>query len=260
MKLIFRYLYILCLLLSVQAVAQVIPPRPNPPRLVNDFANVLSASEKENLERKLVQFDDSTGSQVAVVIVKSLEGYTVEETAHGILRNWSVGQKGKNNGVVILAALEDRKINIQTGYGMEGVLPDLVCKRIITKHIIPAFKQQRYYEGLDAATTSIIEISKNEYKADDLGQSAGGDIWIFAIMIFIFLIFIMISMRRQRQRGTIMTRRGYTDWDGGGWWYLPGGGGGYNDWGDDNNRGGGGWDFGGFDGGDGGGGGASGDW
>lgn len=239
--------------------AQTIPPRPSPPRLVNDFANVLSPQEEEVLERKLVQFDDSTSTQVAVITVNSLDGYSVEEIAHKFLRDWGVGRKEKNNGVVILAAIQDRKINIQTGYGMEGVLPDLICKRIINKDIIPAFKRQLYYEGLDNATTSIIKISKNEYTAD---KNNGEDDAI-GLVVFIFLMviifFIVIAIIR-RNRGTVMTRRGYTNWDGGGWWYLPGGGGNSGWDNDDNHRGGGGWDFGGFGGGDGGGGGASGDW
>ncbi len=265
MQLITRYLSFYFLFFVNICFAQTIPSRPNPPRLVNDFANVLSPSEEEALEKKLVRFDDSTSTQVAVITISTLEGYTVEEIAHKFLRDWGVGEKGKNNGVVILASIEDRKINIQTGLGMEGVLPDLVCKRIITKHLIPAFKQQRYFEGFDNATSSIIEISQNEYTNEGKG-SEGGDmegVFIFAVMMLIFF-FIIVSAMRRKQRGTVMTRRGYTSWDGGGWWYLPGGGSGGSSW--DNNDdhrgsgGGGGWDFGGFGGGDGGGGGASGDW
>jgi uncharacterized protein len=263
MQLIIRYLSFLFLLLGVNAsIAQTIPARPNPPRLVNDFANVLSPEEERALEQKLVQFDDSTSTQVAVITVTTLDGYGVEEVAHKFLRDWGVGKKGKNNGVVILAAIQDRKINIQTGLGMEGALPDLVCKRIISTHIIPAFKQQRYFDGLDNATTNIIKISKNEYTNDE--HQGGGD-GTELIIIFFFIVICMIivfATIRRKSRGTVMTRRGYTNWDGGGWWYLPGGGGG-SSWDDDDRRGGGGgsdWDFGGFGGGDGGGGGASGDW
>lgn len=240
--------------------AQTIPSRPSPPRLVNDFANVLSAQEKESLERKLVEFNDSTSTQVAVITINSLNGYTVEETAHKFLRDWGVGQKEKNNGVVILASIQDKKINIQTGYGMEGVLPDLMCKRIINKDIIPAFKKQQYYQGFDDAITSIINLSKDEYTAEKRhsgDDSVGLIIFIFIVVIVFFIIIAIV----RRNKGTVMTRRGYTDWDGGGWWYMPGGGG-NSSWDDDDSHrgGGGGWDFGGFGGGDGGGGGASGDW
>ena len=261
MQLIIKYLSFLFLLLGVNAsIAQTIPARPNPPRLVNDFANVLSPDEEKALEQKLVQFDDSSSTQVAVITVTSLDGYGVEEVAHKFLRDWGVGRKGKNNGVVILAAIQDRKINIQTGLGMEGILPDLVCRRIISNHIIPAFKQQHYFEGLDNAATNIIKISKNEYTNDEKQSDSGGaEFFIIFFFLVICMIVVFATIRRKSQ-GTVMTRRGYTNWDGGGWWYLPGGGGSSYD--NDDRRGGGGsdWDFGGFGGGDGGGGGASGDW
>lgn len=253
------FAFILLFINATQVLrAQTIPSRPNPPRLVNDFANVLSAQEKEALERKLVVFNDSTSTQVAVITINSLNGYSIEEIAHKFLRDWGVGQKTKNNGVVILAAIQDRKINIQTGLGMEGVLPDLVCKRIINKDIIPAFKRQQYYEGFDAATSSIIKISKNEYTNDKTGSEGDAAGIVIFIFIIVILFFVIIAIVR-KNRGTVMTRRGYTDWDGGGWWYLPGGNT-HSSWDNDDDHRGGGWDFGGFGGGDGGGGGASGDW
>jgi uncharacterized protein len=171
--------------------------------------------------------------------------------------------RSKNNGVVILAAIEDRRINIQTGYGMEGALPDGICKRIINQDIIPAFKTKSYYDGFDKATSSIIKRASGEYVNDNnQGEAAGIEDIIIFLFILMFIIFIIVQMSR-KSRGMVVTRRGYTSWDGGGWWYMPGGGG-RSSWGDDdwNNRGGGGggFDFGGFGGGDGGGGGASGDW
>jgi uncharacterized protein len=244
--------------------AQNIPTRPSPARLVNDLVGVLSPEEKENLERKLVKYDDSTSTQITVVIVKSTGDYTIDDVALKILREWGVGEKGKNNGIVILAAIEDRRINIQTGYGMEGVLPDGICKRIINQDIIPAFKTKSYYDGFDKATSSIIKRASGEYVNDNQSESVGSEDIIIFLFILMFIIFIIAQMSRKSQ-GMVVTRRGYTNWDGGGWWYMPGGGG-RSSWGDDdwNNRGGGsgggGFDFGGFGGGDGGGGGASGDW
>lgn len=238
------------LLLFQTGMTQNIPSRPSPPRLVNDFADVLSEDEEQALERKLVRFEDSTSTQIAVVIINSLEGYTVEEVAPKFLRDWGVGQTEKNNGVVILSAIKDRKANIQTGWGMEGVLPDLICKRIITKEIAPEFKRERYFEGLDKATDAIISISAGEYTNE--GKN-GKDVSVWPLIILMIVIFVLIS-RRARRGGTILSRRGYTGWDGGGWWYMPG-----NRGGSDSGRGGG-FNFGGFGGGDGGGGGASGDW
>jgi uncharacterized protein len=214
------------------------------------------------LEKKLVLYDDSSSIQIAVVIVNSTGEYAISDAAYQILHDWKVGRKDKNNGVVLLAAIKDRRINIQTGYGMEGVLPDILCRRIIDQFIIPAFKTGNYYEGLDNATSKIVEISKGEYKNEQKG--GGGDatgLLIFLLIIGVF-IFIIIYKNRNNQ-GMVVTRRGYTNWDGGGWWYMPTnhhnrGGGWYDD--NDSGRGGGGFDFGGFGGGDGGGGGASGEW
>ena len=245
------FLVLLCRI----GLAQSLPARPDPPRLVNDFADVLSDEEELALEKKLVSFEDSTSTQVAVITIRSLEGYTVEEIAHKFLRDWGVGQKEKNNGVVILSAIEDRKVNIQTGLGMEGVLPDMICKRIITRHIVPAYKQKNYFEGLDKATDSIISISANEY-SDDAGEGdADASVWVILLIMIGIFLFVSAMARRGQRNGTILSRRGYTGWDGGGWWYMPGNRGGGGDSGS-----GGGFDFGGFGGGDGGGGGASGSW
>src|SRR5947209_15188280 len=112
----------LFLLFSVCAFAQiekVIPKKPNPPRLVNDFAGVMTAEQIQTLESKLVAYDDSTSNQVAVVTIHTTDGNDIEEVALGTLRTWGVGGT-KNNGVVILAAIDDRKIWISTGYGLEG--------------------------------------------------------------------------------------------------------------------------------------------
>src|SRR3954466_7156834 len=106
------------LLVSFLASAQDIPARPNPPRLVNDFAGVLSADEAQRLEQQLVAYDDSTSNQVAVVLVKTLNDYPIEEYALKLFRSWGIGNTKTNNGVLIIAALEDRKIRIEVGYGL----------------------------------------------------------------------------------------------------------------------------------------------
>src|SRR4051812_8152448 len=109
------------------ALAQEMPntPRPNPPRLVNDFANVLSADEEARLERKLVAYDDSTSNQIVVITIRTMNGYPIEEYALRIIRDWGVGNAKTNNGVVIVAAIDDRQIRIETGYGLEGAIPDV---------------------------------------------------------------------------------------------------------------------------------------
>ncbi|HTQ27668.1 MAG TPA: TPM domain-containing protein [Puia sp.] len=254
-----KFLLLLCLLYALVSRGQNIPPAPNPPRLVNDLAHVMTADQVSSLEQKLVAYDDSTSIQVAVVTVPTTGDYAIEDYALKILRDWKVGNKKTNNGVVILAAIQDRKVFIATGYGMEGSVPDITAKEIVENEIVPNFKQGSYYRGFDDATDAIIKAAAGEYKAPEgyhqrgKGTSGGS---ILGVIIFIIIILILIS-RGGGGRGGMMNRSGWAPWiiasmlsnrGGGGW---SGGGG----WG-----GGGGGGFGGFGGGSGGGGGAGGSW
>ncbi|HPS63628.1 MAG TPA: TPM domain-containing protein, partial [Bacteroidales bacterium] len=122
-------------------LAQDIPVRPDPPRLVNDFAGILSQEDASRLEQKLVIFNDSTSTQITIVIVKSLNGYDKNDFAQRLGQLWGVGQKGKNNGAVVLVKPkypgEKGEASIQTGYGLEGVIPDALAKRIVEVEMIP---------------------------------------------------------------------------------------------------------------------------
>ncbi len=255
MKKLFLFLY---LLVSFAATGQNIEPRPNPPRLVNDFTGVLTTDQKETLERKLVAYDDSTSTQIAIIIIRSVGDYDVQQVALKYLRDWGIGNKTKNNGVVILSAVEDRKIRIETGYGMEGVLPDITAQQIINYEIVPNFRANNYYRGFDEATTAIFKAAAGEYKAPEgynkRGKSKGGPAG-FIIILVIILLFTFLRGGGGRGGG-MMSRRGFSPWIfgpmAGGGWSGGGGGGGWS--------GGGGGGFGGFGGGSGGGGGASGSW
>ena len=122
------------LLVSISSFAQIpvdkIPAKPNPPRLVNDLADILSDGQEETLENKLVAFNDSSSTQIAVVTVESLNGYPIEDFAIGILRNWGIGQKEQDNGVLLLVSEGDREVRIETGSGSEGFLTDALFKYI----------------------------------------------------------------------------------------------------------------------------------
>ena len=237
----------------------VIPDRPNPPRLVNDFVGVLSSTERSQLEQKLRAYNDSTSTQITIVIVKTTEPYPIGDFAFQVGRKWGVGQQGKNNGLVLAWATETRKVYIATGYGLEGAIPDAIAKRIITNTIAPAFKQQQYYQGLDAATTEIIQRASGEYQAEPQSDDGGGSSGLF-IALIVFLIVIFIIARRNGGGGGGNRSRG------GGWgpiffptstfsgWGGSGGGG----WSGGGSSSGGG--FGGFGGGSFGGGGAGGDY
>nr|MCU0326354.1 TPM domain-containing protein [Spirosomataceae bacterium] len=190
-------------------------------------------------------------------IVKSVQPYDISEYAFKLGKQWGVGSK-KNNGVVLLWAPGDRKIFIATGYGLEGAIPDAYAKRIVEQVIKPNFRELRYYQGLDQATTALIKYAKGEYKErpKNNGGEEGDALWGI-IVILLIIIFVIIIIRKNRGGGSNNHSGGgwipyttYTGWgsSSGGW--SSGGG----------DSGGGGFDFGGFGGGDFGGGGAGGDY
>nr|WP_276904785.1 TPM domain-containing protein [Pedobacter kyonggii] len=255
------FLFSILSLLFTFAFAQDFPEKPN--TLVNDYANVLSADQKQQLETKLVAFNDSSSTQIAIAILKSVGDYDINEYAVELGRKWGVGQSGKNNGIMIVVAVGDRKISIQTGYGLEGALPDIYAKRIIDNDIKPNFRAGNYYAGLDEGTTSIIKYTKGEYKSDSPKTSSkkgggGGSI----VIIIIIVIVIIIIMRKGGGGGSeVIGGRGASNALFWAMLFGSGGGGGRSSggWGGGSSGGGGG-GFGGFGGGSFGGGGSSGSW
>ena len=240
------------------AQAQDFPAKPG--KLVNDYTGTLSAAELQQLESKLVAFDDSTSTQIAIAILKSVGQYDINDYAQQLGRKWGVGGAKKNNGIMIVVALGDRKISIQTGYGLEGALPDIYTNRIIENDIKPFFKSGDYYGGLESGTNSMMKLVKGEYKGDgpkkQAKRSSGGSIPI----VIIIVIIVIILLRRGGGGGgsQVIGGRGVANalfwsmlFSGGG---RGSGGGGFGG----GSSGGGG--FGGFGGGSFGGGGSSGSW
>ncbi|MEQ1625637.1 MAG: TPM domain-containing protein, partial [Sediminibacterium sp.] len=145
-----QFLVILFSVLSMSFLqAQNVLPKPNPAKLVTDQAGVLSAEQKAILENKLVALDDSSSNQIVIVLVKTLDGYPIEDYATKLFREWGIGNKKTNNGVLILASIDERKIRIEVGYGLEGAIPDITTASIIRNDIVPNFKTGEYYHGLD---------------------------------------------------------------------------------------------------------------
>lgn len=258
---------IFCVLAVNNIAAQDIPQRPVPPRLVNDFAGMLDRGEVTSLEQKLVLFNDSTSTQVAIVIVPSLDGYAPGDYAQRLGEKWGIGQKGTDNGVLILVKPKTNdsrgEVFIAPGYGMEGVLPDITAATIVDNEILPAFRQGDYYGGLDKATNTIMALARGEYTADEYGQKSGGKSGkggpgILGLLFIVFVIILLTSGGRG-SRNRRITSGGLPFWllmgmlgsghrsHGGSWGGFSGGGGG-------------GGGFGGFGGGSFGGGGAGGSW
>jgi len=265
-----KIFWILGLLASVWASAQNIPNRPSPPKLVNDFTGKFLLPEQvQALEQKLVNYDNTTSNQVAIVVVESLDGYSADDYATEVIRRWGVGNKSTNNGVVILVSTGggagNRKVAIATGYGLEGGVPDVTAKAIIDNDVIPNFKEGKYYSGLDQAVDDIIKAAQGRYTAPAGYHKKKKGIGSGAIMVFIiiFIIIASIGKRGGGRGGGMMSRHGYGDfWTGMILGNILGGGSRGGGWSGDGgwSGGGGGGGFGGFGGGSGGGGGASGSW
>ncbi|HJV19202.1 MAG TPA: TPM domain-containing protein [Sediminibacterium sp.] len=256
-KLVFILLFSLSL---VGAGAQNILPKPNPPRLVNDVAGVLSPEQVAILEQKLVALDDSTSNQIAVVLIKTLNDYPIEEYANKLFRDWGIGNKKTNNGVLILAAIDDRKVRIEVGYGLEGAIPDVTASSIYRNEIVPAFKEQNYFRGINNAVDALSKAAAGEYKVKREKKPTGSGKPIITFLIILIIVLFIVSRGGGGRGGGMMSRRGVGDVAEAMFWtsLLGGGhrGGGFG--GGGGGFGGGG--FGGFGGGSSGGGGAGGSW
>ncbi len=250
-------------LLSSTFIQAQIPERPNPPKLVNDLANVLSGNEAATLEQKLRSYNDSTSTQIVIVTVPELGGYEVVDFAYRIGQTWGVGQKGKNNGIVVLVSINDRKAAIVTGYGMEGAITDASTRRIRQDFMSPNFKSGNFYAGLDQATTAIMKLASGEYTNEEFasGKKGKGRNSIFGLLFILAIIVFPILSSVGRARRNHMGSKGVGFWTA--LWLMSsmgGGRGGNNSgWGGGSGGGGGG-GFGGFGGGGFGGGGSGGSW
>jgi uncharacterized protein len=258
-----KFLLIIILLSASIVFAQVIEKMPTPPRAVNDFGNMLEPFQRDALEQKLDAYNDSTSSAIVIVTVPDLQGYDIAEVALKYLRGWGIGTKEKDNGVLILVSKSDRKARIETGNGMEGVLPDITAKHIIEERMVPNFKENDYYRGFDSAIDAIIQAAAGEYKANPKNQKGIGFSFKAIFFLIIIIIFIISRIGGGGGGGSYMSRRGSTGLGGALPWFILGnmlGGGGSRGGSGGGFGGGGGGGFGGFGGGSGGGGGASGGW
>ena len=223
---------------------------------VNDYAKVLSPSEVAQLEERSHKFEAETSNQIVIAIFPTLGDEDVDDFTNRLFIKWKLGQQERNNGVLIAVFHQDRKVRIEVGYGLEGVLTDALASEIIRNEIAPAFRQERYAEGLMAAVNAIDQATRGEYQATKRPQTPVADYSsLWPLLIIVFLIFM--SQRRRRKRGIfIPSQRGGCGYP---IIFSPGSDEG---WGRSGGWGGGGGGGGGFSGGGGssGGGGASGSW
>lgn len=254
----FTFLFFACGVKDVCLWAQ--DSRTEPPRnYVSDFAGIIGGDTEGKLNTLLGRLEKKTTAEIAVVTIKSLNGDTVENYASRLFEQYGIGKRGKDNGVLLLVAVDDRKLRIETGYGLEGALPDGLCGEIIRDDIVPYFKQGDYTHGVLKGTLHIAEIVAKEYNYDldkDL-SSLALEVPSFRrvenspLVSFLVLALILLSWRFCFYPLFFKRYRRYRSW--GGYWSGFGGSG-YS------GGGGFGGGFGGFGGGSSGGGGASGGW
>lgn len=264
----FNLLWLVFWLIALAGSAQV-PERPDPQRLVNDLAGILSKEEQAALEETLVVFDRETSTQIVVVTVSSLSGYDRADFAFRLGESWGVGQKGRNNGIVVLVKpkteRESGQVYIAVGYGLEGVIPDAVANRqIVQNEMIPRFKENNYYEGITNGVKVIMDLSRGEYTAEEYSGSGGSPgVGLGIIVLMIFFVFVLLPVLTRKNRVYSTGNRDLPLWillsmmnsgksHGGSWTDFSSGRGSFG--------GGGSGGFGGFGGGSFGGGGAGGSW
>ena len=246
-------------LLASAAGARAQSPPPAPAHYFNDYAGVVAPDVATRLDRKLEAFDGQTSSQIVVAVFPELPSPSLEDFTVRAAQAWRVGRSKLSNGAVLFVFVKDRKMRIETGYGLEGALPDAICKRIIDETLKPAFRGGDFAGGLRAGVDAMIAATKGEYKgtgqtqAERRRKSPDRNIpWI----PFLFFAVIVIQAIVRALRGTVFGRSGPyqpTIWTSGGGFSDGGGGfGGGSSGGDSGGFSGGGGDFGG--------GGAGGDW
>jgi len=178
----------------------------NPPKLteyVTDETGTLTSEQLRTLRLKLKAFDDSTSTQIVVLMINSLYGEPIEFVANSIFKYNKIGSEGKNNGVLLLISKGDRKIRIEVGYGLEGVLPDALAKRIIKNEIAPELKKDNYYDGIVNGINSIIKVTKGEYsrEEDEEGMSLS-TIVILSLFPAIIILIIIVSVIQSKRGGS----------------------------------------------------------
>jgi uncharacterized protein len=277
MRLLRSLLVVLLVAIAAPAAAQTFPALTG--RVV-DAANLLSPQQEQQLTQQLAALERASSRQLVVATVPSLEDRPIEDYGYQLGRHWGLGQRGANNGTILLIAPNERRVRVEVGYGLEPILTDAFTNRVIDEQIVPRFRENDMAGGIMAGTAALVEQlgappEQAEQRAVQAAErqrsrgSGGGGSFIGLVFVGIVLLFILVPLirrgRRGRRYGTRGRRRGWGGapvllWGGGGGGWGPGGGwgSGGGGWG----GGGGGGDFGGFSGGGGsfGGGGASGSW
>ena len=206
---------------------------------VYDEAGVFTPEQKADLIRRIEAAWDANQGALVVVALKTLHGGEINDFANKLFQQWGIGQEGKDNGILLLAAIEDRKVRIEPGYGFEGVLTDARCGRILDEHILPHFKGGDYAAGLTAGAEALLQVMAGEEIPESAAAQgspvAGGIVVLIFILIFGLVIWSAIRGAKSGRGGGGMTGGGFSGGGGG----SSGGGGGFGGFGGGSSGGGG---------------------
>jgi uncharacterized protein len=208
---------------------------------VNDYAGLLPSAARERLESRLAEHERATGAQVVVAIFRSLEGQSLEDVSIRLAQQWRIGQKSLDNGVILVVFVDDRKVRLEVGYGLEPVIPDIVAGTLIRDTLAPRFREQRYAAGIEAATDAVYARisgqSVGQTPPAGRGRAAPTSVSpaTVLLMLLIFGVFgvaILSAMRNASRGYTAGGGRGWRSYPpifyGGGGWSGGGGGGGFS--------------------------------
>ncbi len=240
-----RRLLALALVLAFAAPVLALEVPPPPKTRVTDKTGTLTAEQLSSLERGLAEFERKTSNQIVVLIIPTLEEESLEDFSVRLAEKWKPGQKGKDNGVILLIVKNDRKLRIEVGYGLEGTLPDVLAGTIIRNDIAPRFRKGDFYGGVLAGLRGIAAATRGEYKAAPTrrrGRRRGGSLGGLGYVALLFLLMSGIGGFRRRRlgywglgsalflgmgaRGSSVGRGGFGG-GGGGFGGFSGGGGGF---------------------------------
>lgn len=193
---------------------------------VNDYANLMPPSRAQSLEQRLEQFENETGHQIAVLTIPSLQGEDIEGFSIRVAENWKIGKKGFDNGVILLIAKNDRRLRIEVGYGLEGILPDAIASRIIREIVAPRFRANDYVGGIEAGADAIMKVTKGEplpetQRRKPLSSTHLPNGLLLPLILLAFFVLNALSWRSTRSAWGTRGRRYYS-----GWWMGGGFGGG----------------------------------
>lgn len=205
-------LFLIVFLFSVLAFGQAEVPTIK--MWATDLTNTLTKSELDDLNYRLKTFEDSTSNQIVTLMISTLDGYSIEEVANEIFTKNKIGTKKNDNGVLLLIAKDDRKLRIEVGYGLEGVLPDALCSSIIRNVIVPRLKAEQYYLAISDGINAIISAIGGEYVAENENDEESPI--SIAFVIILIIVFLFIFNTGKRMPGGVYRTGGFGGWSSGG--------------------------------------------